>query len=137
MYRIFGSLCLKIKRYSYHRQGKSRGHLPMLCSWLIHSTWTLTAARSPVVTVKPSWTWELLRVPAFNFYSSQIPCRGLAEDAHWSPSDGTPCRCSQHPPFGKVPEREVLPGPGTLEHTIQREAGWAFPHPLPCIGLVF
>lgn len=85
MYHIFSSLCLKIKRDAYHRQGKSRGHLPMVCSWLIHSTWTLTAARSPVVTVKSSWTWELPRVPTFNFYNNQIPCRGFAEDAHWSP----------------------------------------------------
>lgn len=48
------------------------------------SSWTLTAARSPVVTSKSGWTWEFQRVPTFNFYNNQIP-QGCTLKMHQSP----------------------------------------------------
>ena len=52
---------------------KEEGIYQQSAAGLSCSGWTLTAARSPVVTGKSGWTWEFQRVPTFNFYNNQIP----------------------------------------------------------------
>lgn len=69
MHHIFSPLCLKINGYSHNRQGKRRRHLPRVTCGLFLQQ--LDTARSPLVTVKFSWTWEFQRVPTFSFYNNQ------------------------------------------------------------------
>lgn len=52
---------------------KEEGIYQQSAAGLSCSSWTLSAARSPVVTGKSGWTWEFQRVPTFNFYNNQIP----------------------------------------------------------------
>ena len=121
---------------------KVEGIYPWSAAGLSYSSWTLTAAK--VTCGHRQVQLDLGTSERANIQFLQQPDSvpgvhwGCTLVTLWHPlTDGTPCRCSQHLPFGKVSEREVLPGPGTLEHPVQHEAGWALPHPLPCICLVF
>ena len=63
---------------------KEEGIYQQSAAGLSCSSWTLTAARSPVVTGKSGWTWEFQRVSTFNLCNNQIP-QGCTLKMHRSP----------------------------------------------------
>lgn len=142
MYHVFSSVCLKINRYSHDRQGKRRENLPTVCRWLVLQQLDIDSCQ---VTCGYQQVWLDLGISEganIQFLQQPDSPRVYTEDAPvtlWCPlTDGTPCRCSWHLPFGDTSEREVLPGLWTLDHTAQHEAGWAFPpSPMPCICPAF
>lgn len=139
MYHVFSSVCLKINRYSHDRQGKRRENLPTVCRWLVLQQLDIDSCQ---VTCGYQQVWLDLGISEganIQFLQQPDSPRVYTEDAPvtlWCPlTDGTPCRCSWHLPFGDTSEREVLPGLWTLATLLSMRLDGPSPHPL-CLVFV-